>query len=121
MSRPIQIVGVLEGLWGPSNSTTSQTLMVVGVLLVTSLLVFIWAAFFRSQRRRHRHHHYHYPEPSEPPAPGTAPKNQHDTKFLARLKRRRIRRREHRSRNPTLAEAGGLPPIRPDEPPPPPT
>jgi hypothetical protein len=34
--------------------------------------------------------------------------------------RRRVRRREHRLRNPTLAETGGLPPIRQTEPPPPP-
>ena len=31
--------------------------------------------------------------------------------------RHRRRRREHRSRNPTLAETGGLPPIRGEKPP----
>ena len=31
--------------------------------------------------------------------------------------RHRRRRREHRPRNPTLAETGGLPPIRADKPP----
>ncbi len=31
--------------------------------------------------------------------------------------RKRRRRREHRPRNPTLAETGGLPPIRTERPP----
>jgi hypothetical protein len=34
-----------------------------------------------------------------------------------RRRRRRRRRREHRPRNPTLAETGGLPPIRTEAPP----
>jgi hypothetical protein len=34
-------------------------------------------------------------------------------------RRRRKRLREHRPRNPTLAEAGGLPPLRDDPPKPP--
>jgi hypothetical protein len=34
-----------------------------------------------------------------------------------RRKRRHRRRREHRPRNPTLAETGGLPPVRTGRPP----
>jgi len=37
----------------------------------------------------------------------------------SKTKRKRKRRRHHRHTNPTLAEAGGLPPVRdPNEPPP---
>ena len=98
-----------QDLWGPSRSGTVQTLTVIGVLFLISLVVFIWAAFFRRQRRRHRHRHYDYP----PPSPETPPKKEaEDRQLVSRLHRKRIRRREHRSRNPTLAEAGGLPPVR---------
>ncbi len=46
------------------------------------------------------------PRPT-PPAPAPAP-----AKSASRASRRRVR--AHRPRNPTLAEIGGLPPLRPD-------
>src|SRR2546425_11031103 len=33
---------------------------------------------------------------------------------VRRRYKRRVRRRDHRGRNPTLAETGGLPPVRPE-------
>jgi hypothetical protein len=86
----------------------------MGILIAC---VAVWALFFRkSRRKRHRHHHGHHSsqaaandavaeksegDPAEPPK---------------RLKWRRPRR-DHRPRNPTLAETGGLPPVREGDPP----
>jgi hypothetical protein len=69
--------------------------IVAGAVMLVALIAFIWLAYFRKQRtqlhghsRRHRHHG------------------------------KKRRRREHRQLNPTLAQTGGLPPIRTEEPPP---
>ncbi len=111
MIASVLLAGVGQDLWGPSRSGTVQTIAVLSVLVAISLTVFIWAAFFRRQRRHHRHRRYDYPEPTAEPAPK---KEGAGHQLLSRLRRKRIRRREHRSRNPTLAEAGGLPPARDD-------
>jgi hypothetical protein len=88
-------------------------LILVGTLLVVTLGIFIWAAFFRKPPRRP---HYHIKRPStDGEAFGTAPKRR--TSWFSFRKRHRHRHRQRR-RNPTLAEAGGLPPVRSEEPPP---
>jgi len=77
-----------------------------GALGVVILAAVVWAVFFRSRHRRsYRHHHHHDSEhaaEAESAAAGT------------HRRRRWRRRREHRPRNPTLAETGGLPPLRID-------
>jgi hypothetical protein len=88
-------------------------LVTFGSVLLVSLGGFIWAAFFRKPRRR-RHHHSHRHSPG--PMPETRPESRKIGWWLF-SKRRRHRRRQ-RSRNPTLAEAGGPPPVRTPAPPP---
>lgn len=82
-----------------------QILLVAGVLLGLGALLFL-AVYLAKGKRRHgplpqgnahgrrRHRHGHHPP-----------------------HRHRRRRQEHRPRNPTLAETGGLPPLRPEDPP----
>jgi hypothetical protein len=109
-----QAVGVA---WNRMSPTTRENLIVLGSLASVTLLLVIWAVFFRRlfRPRHHRHHtHDRSSQPAAspasaaggPPAPG-------------QRKRHRWRRsgREHRPRNPTLAETGGLPPIRTHQPP----
>ncbi len=94
--------------WKKIGPGTREGLMVSGALGGVIALVLIWAIFIR-KRRRKRKHHYHYPSANSSPVAA-------DVKELEQAGKRksRRRRREHRPRNPTLAETGGLPPIRPD-------
>jgi hypothetical protein len=84
-------------------SRTSQTLntssrelgLLLGACALVVVPILVWAVYFRKRRRRHRS--------DMALNPGQATYKPH---------RRRSRRREHRRRNPTLAETGGLPPVR---------
>ena len=89
-------------------------MILIGVLLLLTTLLLLWAAFIRKRRRRQRLHHY-----SHRHSAGAAPAEAPNDLPAGRRKHRkwRHRRREHRPRNPTLAETGGLPPFRSDEPP----
>jgi hypothetical protein len=78
----------------PSGSTVSQVLIYFGALFLVALGVFAWAIFRTPHRRRHSHHHRPKLASKHQPLP------------------------EYRPRHPTLAETGGLPPIR-NEPQPP--
>ncbi len=83
-----------------------------GAVLALVLLVVLWALVFHKRKddlsrwRVHRHRHHH--EQHDSSTSDAPPEQGH---------RRRRRRREHRPRNPTLAETGGLPPVRSDPPP----
>jgi len=82
----------------PAGSTVAQVAIYAGALLVVTLAVFGWAVFFRRQRSHQRRSHHHR---SKSPS-------------------RRRRQTEVPARPRTLADAGGLPPIRNQEPPSPP-
>ncbi len=90
--------------------------IVVGAVVLIVLLALVWVIVLRKPRRHHRHHHYH----SSSRTPGMSPQagvdNPSEDGDKPGESRRRRRRREHRKRNPTLAETGGLPPIRGDKP-----
>jgi hypothetical protein len=83
-----------------------ERLVVLGALLLVSAVAVLLIVLFR---KRHHHHHSHE-RSADVPRSGPAPEGK-------RRKWRR-RRRDHRPRNPTLAETGGLPPIRDSQPPP---
>jgi len=97
--------------WKKIGPGMREGLVVIGTMLLVILLPFIWAVFWRKRRRRkHRHHspagsHASHREGSSVVSDDEAP--------AGRRKRRR-QRREHRPRNPTLSETGGLPPIKPE-------
>jgi len=95
--------------WENLDSGTKQTREVSGAIVLVVLLIVLWAIFLRKPRRRqsgekHRRHH----SPARPNS---------DEGSGGRRRKWRRRRREHRPRNPTLAETGGLPPIRTEPPP----
>jgi hypothetical protein len=104
----------------------SDVVLIVGAGLGVAALLIIWVLYTRKRRRSsHHHHHQRHERPSAPiqpvdseeeeDEPEDSPSHEH------RHRRRRVRRRDHRPRNPTLAETGGLPPVRPvDATPPPP-
>lgn len=103
--------------WSGSQDGLFQYLVVLAVFLVVTLGAFIWAAFFRRHRRHHHHHHSHDRTPESPSGarvregsspPASASSHHH--------RRRRRRRRPEHPLNPTLAQTGGLPPLRSGEP-----
>jgi hypothetical protein len=72
----------------PSHSSTFEAIAIFGTIILVTLMVFVWAVLSRTRPHRRRSHH------------------------------QRHRRPEQLPRKPTLAETGGLPPVRHDEPPP---
>ncbi|HEV2394629.1 MAG TPA: hypothetical protein VG146_19935 [Verrucomicrobiae bacterium] len=101
----------------PWHKTGARDILIIlGVLVVLTVLVLIWAAYFRKRDRDHSHHHHHHhrhqEDSAEPAAASDSPPSEPGEASGRHHRRRRRRRREHRPRNPTLAETGGLPPLR---------
>jgi type VI protein secretion system component VasK len=100
--------------WHSPSGSTREVFLVLGAIIAVTSVLLIWALYFRKRRRHHsHHHHHHHHSSSESSALGTTPA---ESGQESRRRRRRRRRREHRPRNPTLAETGGLPPVRSDSP-----
>jgi len=102
--------------WRITDPATLERVYIFGAISLITLLLLLWAMFLRKKRRRRREHHHahrHASESTEAPETSKA-----ETTLVTPEKRRHRRRsgRRHRPRNPTLAETGGLPPIRPDGP-----
>jgi type VI protein secretion system component VasK len=101
--------------WRISDPATRERFLIFGSLGLVTLLVLLWAVFLRKRRRRrrlHHHSHQHSPGPAEVPE---SPREESAPAPEEKRRRHRRSRRRHRQRNPTLAETGGLPPIRPEE------
>jgi hypothetical protein len=84
-----------------------DVLLVLGVGLGILGVLLLWAKYVR---RRSRHGSSH--------RLGHRLVEDEDAGSGHRHRRHRRRRRDHRPRNPTLAETGGLPPPKPQDPPP---
>jgi hypothetical protein len=87
-----------------------DVLLVVGVILILAFLLFVWVYM---TRKKHR------PQYTEGGAKVIYKLDKDELEQANRHRKHRKRRPNHPDnlpRNPTLAEAGGLPPIRPDEP-----
>jgi hypothetical protein len=102
-----------------------QILFILGILGGLTLLLFIWAIYWRNPRRhrsrsRHRRSRHSTSSPpaatphSDPPAADEDEGDDDDAPSTGHHRRRR-RRRQHRPRNPSLSETGGLPPTRSEE------
>jgi len=109
----------LEGL-NPLNQTAPVTkgaglvfkdlLVIVATGLALGLILLLSARYYvRKMKRRHRRH----PGTglsSSPVAALNQPTGEAESPHDQRRHRKRRRRRDHRLRNPTLADTGGLPP-----------
>jgi hypothetical protein len=89
---------------GPSHNGLSILFGAVGLVTV---LILAWAIFIR-KRPDESSRRYRYRSSRASSEAGT---NSAANSDLPKERRKR-RRRKHRPRNPTLAETGGLPPIR---------
>jgi hypothetical protein len=102
---------------GPLSAGVIDCLIVLGAIALVTLITFICIIIFRTkEKKKHRHHG----QTSDHERLETGSR---EGKVRVR-KSYRHRRREHRPMNPTLAQTGGLPPVReeksPDAPTPPP-
>ncbi len=88
-----------------------DVLLILGVVTVLTSLLLVWAARYARRRKRHRHLHHGQPQILKP-ATAESDREAEEESGHHRHRRRRVPRRDHRGRNPTLAETGGLPPVR---------
>jgi hypothetical protein len=101
--------------WQKVSPGTREGVIVFGALLLVTILVLLWAVFFRKSERHRRSRHQR-----DQVLPGLdknrgAQKADSSAGGPARppeRRKERRRRRAHRPLNPTLAQTGGLPPIR---------
>jgi hypothetical protein len=91
--------------------TANDMLIVITAALAVGLLLVIWAVFFRKKTEEK----YEYPQVTKRKETQDEPSG--DGERRRRRKRRRVR--DHRPRNPTLHQTGGLPPPRSEDQPPP--
>ena len=89
-----------------SRLVVSDMTLVLGLigLLVTALVV--WAWFIRGPKKHPDEDHRPNLQPSKPDVTVTEDGRERHRK------KKRVRRRDHRQRNPTLDQVGGLPPPR---------
>jgi len=100
-----------------------STFTVIAASCSVGLVAVLGIVFYYTRRPRRRPHHHHHQRPHHKESgstsankAGEAEEPQANDGEVIRRRRRR-RRRNHRPRNPTLAETGGLPPIRTEPPP----
>ena len=98
---------------GPS--VMRDTALVVGAIGAVILLIVLYINFFHKMKGERTRRHRHSGSGTGASADGEAASGEGGTRVR---RRKRKRRREHRPRNPTLAETGGLPPMRPEDQPP---
>ena len=96
--------------WKRTEVSHHEYFLVIGAMVTVTVILMFWATFVRKRRRRHKYKYPHNPGKVERQA-GTAGTTAPQTKSGSKSKRRRRSRRSER-RNPTLAETGGLPPVR---------
>jgi hypothetical protein len=114
-----------EGIGKTGGLVLRDLLLILGSGLVLLILLLFWARSYvrRAKRVRHPRHHHRLPSPANttahpanettnPTPTGTSQPGITAVTPHHRQRRRRRRRRDHRSRNPSLAEVGGLPPQR---------
>ena len=88
-------------------------ILLLGVGLLFALLV--WAKYFRSAKKKKRVKPGVEAEIVYRDSDSEDGSDEGESSSRRRRYKRRYRRRDHRSRNPTLAETGGLPPGRSGE------
>ena len=95
--------GAASQLGVPSRRAFGDVGLILAVGLGVALIFIIWAKFFRKAKADEPKHHWL--------AENEEPEDESEEGHRRRKKRKRLRR-DHRPRNPTLAETGGLPPQR---------
>ena len=109
VQNPLDQLGVQPAPRNLLGMRATDMLLIIAITLVVGLVLILWAVYIRKPKTERQSRDYKSRPYAEELDDGTIRK---------RKKRKRLRR-EHRERNPTLAEVGGLPPLKGDSPPPP--
>jgi hypothetical protein len=109
VQNPLDQLGVQPAPRNLLGMRATDMLMIIAITLVVGLVLVIWAVYIRKPKAERHERDYKSRPYVEELDDGTIRK---------RKKRKRLRR-QHRERNPTLAEVGGLPPPKGDCAPPP--
>jgi hypothetical protein len=109
-----------QNVGGGGLPDPSDSLIILGFIVVLAIVLFCWAYFLRKRPTEHQGAHVlvrsKRRHASPTPGPANASRNDRDASSRGlRVRRRRKRREEKLHRNPTLADTGGLPPLRPDD------
>jgi len=101
--------------WQRYIASKNETILMLSAISGVVLVVLVWAIFIRKRKdedaRRYSYRRSSTRESKEESANPSSDANSTSQSSQGKRRRRR-RRRGHRPRNPTLAEAGGLPPVR---------
>jgi hypothetical protein len=111
------VTAAVASSWRLSDPATREHLLIFGAIGLVTLLILMWAVFIRRRRRRRHEHYPSHPRSSAPALASEAPAREDNPLPSEKRRRRRRSHHRHRPRNPTLAETGGLPPLRTDIPP----
>ena len=110
-------------LAGKSSAFFQDALVILGVVLALVVLLLIWARYGRKTIKKRSEYRKSSGRSTSADADSQQPsvpieeksiehQNQHHHHRHRGRRKYRRRREEHRQRNPTLAETGGLPPLR---------
>ena len=106
---PLDQLGVQPAPRNLLGMRATDMLLIIAITLVVGLVLILWAVYIRKPKaERHSRDYKSRPYVEEL-----------DDGTIRKRKKRKRQRREHRERNPTLAEVGGLPPLKGDSEPPP--
>jgi len=101
---------------GASRLVFTDILLILGALVALTLILVVWARYISKQHRRRTRSSSSKPHKLVPvERQDDSPEEEFESGGRRRRKFRK-QRREHRGRNPTLAETGGLPPQREEKP-----
>jgi ABC-type nickel/cobalt efflux system permease component RcnA len=81
----------------------SSYVYLLAAVLAAGLVALIWAVFLRRAKRRRKHGHHHHRWETEPDSRRSPHRHKHSSRDAAR---------KELPLNPTLADVGGLPPVR---------
>lgn len=126
MKLDFALFAQLEGL-NPMNPTApisksggmvfKDVLLIIGTCLILTLILFVSARFIVRNKQRQRPHEHRGRKPAPVRTANISAEEDRSDDRGRHRRRRRRRVRDHRPRNPTLAETGGLPPQKMQPPP----
>ena len=98
----------------------SDVLWIIAAVLALLVALIIWAKYLRNRKPRKRRSGGQkvFRDSGSAEEDQETEQTEEEANEARRRYKYRYKRRQHRDRNPTLAETGGLPPARPEEPPP---
>ena len=108
VQNPLDQLGVQPAPRNLLGMRATDVLLIIAATLLVGLILLAWAVYFRKPKAERDRTFNSRPYVEE-----------RDDGTVRKRKKRKRQRRDHRQRNPTLAEVGGLPPPKGDTAPPP--